>query len=317
MDIVPVLYNSYLFPQGSYIHGRMLRGKAIPEGHPSNYWFTNLRRTVKLFTFKSWNALQGNCHFLGLKIPFTTDHEGYFEISLSQEHIEQLKPLENSWEPLRYTVEGTPLKAEGKILISNLTQTPLGLITDVDDTIVRTDVRNKKRTIWDATVGNAYRKKVFDGAADYLRSFTDMNAPCFYVTRSPYELYPRMCKVFDINKFPSGPLLMRRFSRGDSFHQSDFESGQKIRYIRQIMKDSEPMKWVLMGDSSENDTSIYLTVANEFPNQVAAIFIRLVDKRSSARAFEQRKKFHSPAPCKFFGHYNDLPSPTAITMGIL
>lgn len=315
MDIVPVLYNSYLFPKGSYIHGRMLKGKSMPMGQPGNYWFTNMRRTLQLFTFQAWKELNGMCQFAGLELPFTTDDEGYFKITVDNKISTRLASLENRWEPLQYSFEGKSLEAKGKILITNPVQSPIGLITDVDDTIVKTDVRNKKRTIWHAVVGNAYRKKVFDGAADYLRSFTDLKAPCFYVTRSPFELYPRMCKVFDINKFPSGPLLMRRVKRKDSYHQHDFEAGQKIRFIRQIMRDSNPMKWVLIGDSSENDTSIYLTVAKEFPKQVAAIFIRLVDKKSCEQAFAQRKRFHSPAHFQFFGNYLDLPKPAEIIAG--
>ncbi len=311
MNITPILYNSYLFPNGALLQGRLLHGPAIPTGEATNSWWTNTKRTLKLFQSKGVTKQKGKASLAGETFKFQTDHEGYFEIHLEQRQIARLNIPSTHWEPIEYSFEDVNEVFQGKALVAN-SSTRLGLISDLDDTVLRTNVYQKKRTIFQAIIGNAHRKKVIPGARAFLQSFSINQYPLVYVTRSPYELYPRVSKVFDLNDCPSGPLLMRRYNKDGKFGEKNPLTGQKYRMIKQVLQDAPNFPWVLVGDSSEQDTSIYLKLANEFPKQIAAIFIRIADRYSPDAAFEQRKKFHAPCLFRFFGSYEELPSPATI-----
>ncbi|MEJ7625508.1 MAG: App1 family protein [Ferruginibacter sp.] len=100
------------------------------------------------------------------------------------------------------------------------------------------------------------------------------NNPFFYVSSSPWNLYDLLVDYLDHNEIPAGPLLLRDFGlRSESFMNGDYLS-HKFKEISQIMETYPLLNFVLVGDSGEQDPSIYYEVVKKYPGRIISIYIR-------------------------------------------
>ena len=98
--------------------------------------------------------------------------------------------------------------------------------------------------------------------------------PVFYVSHSPWNLYRYLELFLKNNDFPKGPLLLRTMS---SFKSRKSEKPQKQREILNILKTYPKLKFILIGDSGEHDADIYIEIAKNYPERIAAIYLRSVN----------------------------------------
>ena len=216
-----------------------------------------------------------------------TDEEGYYSTIVKSLNAEQ---NENGW--INYdigfkdNVNGTCNQAldrfTGKVMIPSPFAS-FGIISDVDDTILQTGVnsRFKWKLILNTFFKHSSLRTSFTGAADLYRLLeaetkNQSTNPIFYVSNSPWNLYRYLEKFLEYNNFPKGPLLLRDLNLP---HERTIMTGHNHKpvTIEKILSNYESMKFILFGDASEDDTSIYLKIAEQHPDQVLAIFIRGVD----------------------------------------
>lgn len=95
------------------------------------------------------------------------------------------------------------------------------------------------------------------------------------------------------HEFPSFYSLKLKFYGGRSIVSSLFEpAGQRKRpNVLEVMDEFYDSKFILIGDSGEQDLELYSAIAHERPHQVAAIFIRDV---TSSRVDELRRTTTMP-----------------------
>ena len=66
------------------------------------------------------------------------------------------------------------------------------------------------------------------------------------------------------------------------------------------------LRFILLGDSSQRDPYIYASIAEHFPNQVHAIYIRDVYKKNRQQVQEILERMEKAGiPCCFFTHSSD------------
>ena len=78
-----------------------------------------------------------------------------------------------------------------------------------------------------------------------------------------------------MRKLQKGPILLRSFK--DIFKKRSGDQPQKQIEILNILETYPDLRFILIGDSGEKDADIYLELANQFPDQVAAIYLRIVN----------------------------------------
>jgi len=100
-------------------------------------------------------------------------------------------------------------------------------------------------------------------------------------SNSPFELFPVVAEFLRTHNFPSYYSLKLKFYGGRSIVSSLFEgAGQRKRpSVLEIMDEFYDSRFILIGDSGEQDLELYASIAHERPDQVAAIFIRDVTSR--------------------------------------
>jgi phosphatidate phosphatase APP1 len=75
---------------------------------------------------------------------------------------------------------------------------------------------------------------------------------------------------------PEGPLMLKDFGDHILFAPTD-HAGHKLRCIDQILSTHAALRFVLIGDSGEQDPEIYAQAVRTHPGRVLAVYIRSVD----------------------------------------
>jgi phosphatidate phosphatase APP1 len=243
----------------------------------------------------------------GTLLRTTTDDHGYFKIDAQLEGLSALTN-DNGWLSFEVAYDDVNIKRSiqnsnrfpGELLIPNA-KAEYGVISDIDDTIIHTGVVSTLK--WKVLINSIFKSATsripLEGAADFYhklhRGSSGKHAnPIFYVSHSPWNLYRYLEFFLKQNTFPKGPILLRSFK--DIFKKKSGDRPQKHIEILNILKAYPELKFILIGDSGEKDADIYMDVANEFPLQVAAIYLRSVKHR------KKMLKIRS-----LFKDYNQIP----------
>lgn len=243
----------------------------------------------------------------GTILKTVTDDHGYFKIDEQLDGLGQLVNDEG-WLNFEIAYDETKIKRHiqnanrfpGELMIPSA-QADYGVISDIDDTILHTGVVSTLK--WKVLINSIFKSAAsripLEGAATFYRKLhrglSGQNAnPIFYVSHSPWNLYRYLEFFLKQNDFPKGPILLRSFK--DIFKKKSGDQPQKHIEIKNILKTYPKLQFILIGDSGEHDADIYIDIATEFPNQVAAIYLRSV---KHAKKMERVRSL--------FKDYNGIP----------
>ncbi|ARS35120.1 App1 family protein [Pontibacter actiniarum] len=287
-----VTYRSYGTPERLYVKGRVLVDKGIAKSEQNDTTWENLLNMYRRFeTDEIPNARVQLC-LQDRLYEITTDVEGYFVLNLRPEEALQLDDI---WHPIEVELIDAPVKdfAPGVTEKAHVLVPPpdaeYGIISDIDDTIVRTDATNLLQTGRNVLLNNAHTRIPFHGVSQFYRSLQlgrngKRNNPFFYVSSSPWNSYDLLYHFLELNDIPQGPLLLRDFGIDEKkFLKSDHMS-HKYKEIENILITYPTLNFILIGDSGQADAAIYRKVVENHPGRVMAIYIRDVniEKRTKA-----------------------------------
>ena len=151
----------------------------------------------------------------------------------------------------------------------------LGVIADVDDTVMITHIPRALLATWNSMVKYTSARQPVPGMA---RMLTDVQtahpgAPVFYVSTGAWNVLPTLRAFFERHGFPAGPKLLTAWGPTNT---GWFRSGieHKRTQFRRLLIDLPEVVWLLVGDDGQHDLLLYGELAREHRNRVAAIAIR-------------------------------------------
>jgi hypothetical protein len=154
-----------------------------------------------------------------------------------------------------------------------LADSGVSVISDIDDTIKISQVRDKQ-----ALVKNTFCRpfQAVPGMAATYQRWAAEGAQFHYVTASPWQLYLPLAEFIRSNGFPAGTFHMKSFRLKDSSFLSLMKSPEryKLPVIEELFRLFPNRRFVLVGDSGEKDPEVYGALARKHPRLVARIFIR-------------------------------------------
>ncbi|MFD2164048.1 App1 family protein [Paradesertivirga mongoliensis] len=280
VQIIP--YRSYGTVNRLYLKGRVLEDKKIAASGDKDTILNNLVNMYKRFESDEVPNAVLKVDFQDQTHQLVTDDEGYYMINL-----EPTFPIETTdiWHTLEIELENAPipfipgLKAVSEVLVPP-SDAEYGIISDIDDTIVETSATNvlaMSRTVF---LHNARTRLPFAGVSAFYKSLQlgrngKRNNPFFYVSSSPWNMYDLLKEFMDLNEIPAGPLLLRDFGlQENKFFSSGGHMGHKFKEIENILLTYPTLNFVLIGDSGQEDPSIYREVVKQYPGRILAIYIR-------------------------------------------
>jgi phosphatidate phosphatase APP1 len=257
--------------------------------------------------------------YAGLKVQLTwqgkthtteTDKEGFFKLEWPHEN----NSLQGWQEVTIHALDAQDdIVAEGKGAVYLPYKTQYGFISDIDDTFLVSHSSNLRKRLFVLFTRNARSRKPFEGSVKHYQllaagnTHPDTPNPFFYVSSSEWNLYDYILEFTTVNGLPRGVFLLnvlKRFSQifktGQNNHQTKF-----TRIVR-ILEAYPEQRFVLLGDSSQQDPYIYASLVEHFPQQIFAVYIRDVYERSKLKVKEVLQKIEGAGvPCCFFQHSSE------------
>lgn len=266
-----------------YMRGQVLedKGLATPENE-QNKW-QNARAMFKRYTSNETPRVQLRISFQGHATLAQTDPQGYFSLQLKNR---QAYKHGNEWQPVKIelldsvTEQQGLVSATGEVLIAG-EKNNLGIISDVDDTILVSRATKVYKKLKLMLFKNARTRLPFEGVAAFYRALykgTDPSLinPIFYVSSSSWKLFDLLQDFCQLQGIPKGPFLLRD-SRMDQFKLiTSLHEGHKLMQVKRIMSMYPYMQFILVGDSGQKDAEIYTEVTRRYPGRVKTIYIRNV-----------------------------------------
>jgi len=221
-----------------------------------------------------------------------TNDDGFYRVVV---------PLPASFSPAGGVVEGTvSLDPKSryrarKVKTRFVLPTPgarFGVISDIDDTILISHVLEKMRLLRETAFGDAGTRRAFLGAPELYHALSrgptdDERNPVFYVSGSPWNLYDVIDDAFRRLKLPTGSFVLRDLGIGKEADPLFNIKAYKRKHIARLFDFYPDLKFVLIGDSGEDDAELYAELATDarYRDRVLAICIRYVNE-----ALEQKRR---------------------------
>jgi phosphatidate phosphatase APP1 len=266
--VIVLPYLGYGTPDKLTLSGRVLEDEGFRPTTSAERRWRNLVEFVKRLESDEIPGVRLRAIYGESAVETVSDGEGYFSVGL------QGRGLAPGWHEVRLELPDLAVAAVGEVLVPPA-DAEFGVISDLDDTVIQSEVMRKVRMLVRLALSNAHTRKPFEGVAAFYRALHRGRNPFFYVSKSPHNLYIPLVEFLRHQQLPAGPLLLRDLGvRMGKDH--------KARAIEKILATYPRLPFILIGDSGEKDPEIYAEVVTHFPERIRVIYIRSVD-RSPAR----------------------------------
>ncbi len=265
-----------------FVRGRVLEDKGMRDSNETDSKWRNLKNMYRQFETDEIPFARVKAVFQNIEKESVADNEGYFDVALNLSNKPEAKLWHDVGLELLEPQEESAVKttAIGQVLIPPVSA-KFGVISDIDDTILKTNVGNKMKMIMTTILSNAHTRVPFEGVAAFyqaLQSGTsgNENNPIFYVSSSPYNLYQLLVKFLELQEIPRGPIFLKDFGTHTPFTSGDHKT-HKIENIQNVLNTYPDLQFILVGDNSEQDPEIYRQIVKDYPERIKTIYIRKVN----------------------------------------
>ncbi len=277
------VYHGYGHKENLVVYGHVLADKPANRTRFTDNILYNIVHLAKLFFVHPLPGVRVKLQWGEQPFYTTTEMDGFFKFEWAS-----FSPTPAGWHPV--TVNAVDVDdhviatGEGKIFVPHSTQ--YAFISDIDDTVLVSHSSTTGKRLRVMFTKNPRSRKTF---ADVVRYYDllasahtekDVPNPFFYVSSSEWNLYDDLNEFFKHNGLPKGAFLLNQIKKwyqllktGKTKHH-----GKLIRVAR-IMDAFPKQKFVLLGDNSQSDPDIYVSIANKHPNKIMGIYIRNISAK--------------------------------------
>ncbi len=189
--------------------------------------------------------------------------------------VDVVLPVELSpgWHEISLSSEGSePVTSEVFVVGP---ETRVGLVSDIDDTVMITALPRPLLAAWHTFVVNEHARSTTPGMPVLYERLTGQfpGLPVVYLSTGAWNVAPTLTRFLSRNLYPPGPLLLTDWGpTADRW----FRSGQEHKRLnlQRLASEFPDVKWLLFGDDGQHDPTIYGEFLNEHPEQVLAVCIR-------------------------------------------
>lgn len=228
-------------------------------------------RTLRHFLTDELPGVALRVTVAGASVETVTDADGYFQARLHPDAGALTAP----WTSGTVELAGDYRGFEGASTTRVEVRVPgpdakFGIISDVDDTILRTGVQRLVPMIRQTITGSALTRTSFPGTPELYRDLAAGANPVFYISSSPWNLHAFLVAFLRHRRFPMGPMMLR------DLLGTAAGSEQKDGRIQEVLDLHPDLRFVLIGDSAERDPEIYAAAVRASPDRILAVYIREV-----------------------------------------
>ena len=267
--------------QGYHLSGRLTEVRPAPTKDSGR--MAALYRNIRML-FTSGEEGVVTCRVEGNEWSPRIDRHGYWVLAASQ-------PL--NLVPGWHDIKTEPAASTQAGLLVADPRNGIGLISDIDDTILVSEVLSKRSLLANSlTVSPEHRAAVPGMAALYAHVLKENAEPessaVFYVSSSPRQLTDNLRRFLQANGFPRGVLQLKEVASGNGDSLREHET-YKLRRIETILGAYPQIRFHFFGDDAERDPEIYAAVQAKHSSQVAGIWIRRINPDAKRSGYPGQK----------------------------
>ena len=272
-------YRGYATRTHVFVSGRVL-ANAVPEAsHGGESLWRNLVDAWHRFETDEVPNVPVTVRVGGVEHTAHTDGEGYYHFELPLDPQAGEPPLTVD---VRCQLRGEQIRETHEIVAPG-DETQFGIISDLDDTVIETNVTSFHTAAKLTFIGHAKTRKPLEGVSALYAALQSGNAgrpvnPIFYVSSSPWNLHDLLSDFLELNEIPKGPMFLRDYELNPKkLFASSRDHRHKLERTLKIMSDLAELPFILIGDSGQHDAGLYAEAATQHPTRIKAIYIRDVD----------------------------------------
>lgn len=280
-QVVP--YRGFGTAREVFVSGRVLANSPRSPASAPAAWWRNLADVYRHLESDEVPAVRVAVRLAGAEREAISDEEGFFRAWITPGAV---LPADRSWHEVDITAldrlphDAAPAHATGHVLVPRAAA-ELAVISDMDDTVIRTEATRLLRMLKRTLLENARMRLPFAGVAEFYRALHEGRSgvaenPIFYVSSSPWNLYPVLTDFLDHQQIPTGPLMLRDWGITGRGVLPTSHGEHKLGAIRQIFDCYPALDFILIGDSGQEDPEIYRDVVHTYRGRVLAVYIRNV-----------------------------------------
>lgn len=282
-------YIGYGTPAHMIIRGRVLEDEG---NHPSASDDPIWRNILAAYKFLESDevahaVVEATC--MGMTQTAVSGEEGYFtfEFDLPQDLAPKQTHVPVSFKLLEAPrLIQEPVTAFGEIIVAKQSA-DYGVVSDIDDTVLQSSAATPIEAIKWLFLYNATTRLPFDGVASLYQALAQGENPIFYVSSSPWNLYPMLIDFFKNQNIPIGPLFLKDYGISKDQLFTSGHANHKLTQIKTIFEAHPDLSFILVGDSGQKDPEIYQEAVNLYPGRVLAIYIRDVSEGDRDESVDQ------------------------------
>jgi phosphatidate phosphatase APP1 len=255
--------------RGAHFSGRLVERRTLGEeargARKRFYHNTRLLLTSGEEGFVTWRAA-------GTEWTTRADDDGYWTLAMNP-----APTFPPGWH--RIETEPEPSSEAGLLIVDPRNRS--GIISDLDDTIVVSDVLQKRVLLKNSLALAPEERVPVPGMAELYRKRLAKNpapdsAAVFYVSASPRQLTDNLRTFLRTNNFPRGVMRLKELSETSEDSLTGDQRAYKRRVLGEIFEAFPQIRFALFGDDGEQDPEIYAELQERFPGQIEGVWIRRV-----------------------------------------
>ncbi len=288
-------YRGYGTGEQFFIEGRVLEKEDVihSEQELSNSLWNNIHKIWKRYESDEIPGVTIEAEMEGIFAKTVSNEEGFFKLVFI---VPSEKKITDGWHEALLQITEMPYDVEFEktakafVLISNQ-QNCFGIISDVDDTIIKSSAMNTLKKLRIMLTQNARNRAAFTGVEMLYHKLSSKDKnPLFFVSGSSWNLYDMLVEFCELQNLPKAPFFLRNLGLSPEQWLKQDTSPYKKEYISQILKVFNRLSFILIGDSGQKDPEIYYEIYNEFPGRIKAIYVRHVHNDKRKTELEQMAK---------------------------
>ncbi len=266
-----------------FVTGRALADIRVRPAQPGDSTWRNLVNMFYRFHTHELPHVRVRARFRGLEQVVITDHEGHFDIYFD---LPEPLPADIAWHEVALDLpdyaDHPGARTTARVLVPPA-NAQFGVISDLDDTVIMTDISNKLNMMITTFTNNVHTRTTAPGVPAFFHALQAGNSPThnpiFYVSTAPWNLFDMLQDFFALSGIPTGPMFM--INLGLTPKQFLRPSGRvhKVSHSSALLDTYPDLPFILIGDSGEHDPAIYLDVLRRYPGRILAMYVHAVRPR--------------------------------------
>lgn len=305
------------------VFGHVFHFSPVPRKHYSKNFLTNTFALLRLFMVRpnrnAYLKLQWNDRWIYSQ----AEKDGFFRFEWTID-----APLPPGWHEVVVFLQGrntthTPI-ASGKGTIYIPYSNQYAFISDIDDTFLISHSANLRKRLFVLLTENAHSRQPFEDVVKHYQLLARAGTlhaesnPFFFVSSSEWNLYDYIREFAIKQELPQGVYLLnqlKQFSQlwktGQNNHSTKF-----MRIVR-VLEAFPGQKFILLGDDTQEDPTIYASIISHFPGKILAVYLRKVRKKTKPTVLPAINQMKAAGViCCYFGHSSEAIS-HSISIGLI